>query len=46
MTNVYEYEHGIFDRVERQKTVSKIIVEYNGIIDDYESDTSLKIDIG
>ena len=46
MTNVYEHEHGLFDRIERQKTISKIITEYNGIIDDYESDTSLKIDIG
>ena len=43
-TNVYE--HGLFDRIERQKTVGKIIAEYNGIIDDYESDPSLKIDIG
>ena len=40
------YEHGLFDCFERRKTVSKIIAEYNGIIDDYESDPSLKIDIG
>ena len=42
-TNVYE--HGLFDCFERQKTVSKIVAEYNSIIDGYESDPSLKIDI-
>lgn len=42
-TNVYE--HGLFERDERKKTVSKIIDGYNNIIDQYESDPSLRINI-
>lgn len=42
-TNVYE--HGLFEREERKRTVTKIIDGYNGIIDRYESDPSLKIDV-
>lgn len=42
-TNVYE--HGFFNRIERQKTIGRIISGYNSIIDSYESDPSLKIDI-
>lgn len=39
------YEHGLFERDERMKTVSKIVTGYNSIIDKYESDPSLKIDM-
>lgn len=39
------YEHGLFERDERMKTVSKIVTGYNNIIDKYESDPSLKIDM-
>ena len=39
------YEHGLFERNERMKTVSKIVTGYNSIIDKYESDPSLKIDM-
>lgn len=39
------YEHGLFERDERKKTVSKIIAGYNDIIDRYESDPSLRIDL-
>lgn len=42
-TNVYE--HGLFDRDERKKTVEKIIDGYNEIIDKYESDPSLRINV-
>lgn len=42
-TNIYE--HGLFDRDKRKGTVSKIIDGYNNIIDRYESDPSLKIDL-
>ena len=42
-TNVYE--HGFFNRIERQKTIDRIISGYNSIIDSHESDPSLKIDI-
>lgn len=39
------YEHGLFEDGERMKTVSKIVTGYNSIIDKYESDPSLKIDM-
>ncbi len=39
------YEHGLFERCERIKTVSKIVGGYNEIIDKYESDPSLKIEM-
>ncbi len=42
-TNVYE--HGLFERDERRKTVSRIITGYNSIIDQHESDPSLRIDL-
>lgn len=43
-TNIYE--HGLFDRDERRSTIGKIIDEYNDIVDKFESDPSLKIDVG
>ncbi len=39
------YEHGLFEHDERMKTVSRIVTGYNNIIDKYESDPSLKIDM-
>ena len=39
------YEHGLFESDKRQQTMTKIINGYNGIIDRYESDPSLKINI-
>lgn len=40
-TNIYE--RGFFDMAQRQRVISSIVIEYNSIIDDYESDPSLKI---
>lgn len=40
-TNVYE--HGVFDHTGRAGIINTIVIEYNGIIDRYESDPSLKI---
>ena len=42
-TNVYE--HGIFNQDGRRDMMSSIVVEYNGIIETYESDPSLKISL-
>ena len=39
------YEHGLFESGKRQQTMTKIINGYNSIIDRYESDPSLKINI-
>lgn len=43
-TNIYE--HGCFDMAQRRRMMSRIVVGYNSIIDDYESDPSLKIVVG
>ena len=39
-TNVYE--HGHFNRDDRQQAISYMVVKYNEIIDEYESDPGLK----
>lgn len=39
------YEHGLFERDEREKTVERIIDGYNDIVEQFESDPSLKITI-
>lgn len=39
------YEHGLFESGKRYQTVTRIVDGYNGIIDKYESDPSLKINI-
>jgi hypothetical protein len=39
------YEHGLFERDERKKTVERIIDGYNDIVEQFESDPSLKITI-
>lgn len=41
-TNVYEA--GMFDSSRRRSVLKELIENYNGIIDDYETDPSLKID--
>lgn len=43
-TNVHE--HGVFSSNGRSTIISEIVEEYNGIIDQYESDPSLKIALG
>lgn len=43
-TNVYE--HGLFEQGIRKKTIEKIVSGYNDIVDEFESDPSLKIEIG
>ena len=39
------YEHGLFDRDKRLSVIRSIVVEYNSIIDAYESDPGLKISV-
>lgn len=41
-TNVYE--HGLFTSSSRRLFLGKLVVEYNGIVDKYETDPSLKIE--
>ena len=41
-TNVYE--HGCFSSTEKKDVLGELIANYNGIIEDYETDPSLKID--
>lgn len=41
-TNVYE--HGRFTSSNRRSFIGKLVIEYNGIIDKYETDPSLKIE--
>ena len=42
-TNVYE--HGLFDAEARRSTMAAIVMEYNGIIAEHETDPSLMIEL-